>query len=152
MTASSHTPGIPQKAGIAQSHVLGLDHLVLTVADIAATVAFYEGTLGFGVLRSPEGRFALDCGGQKINLHQAGREFSPHALRPVAGSGDFCCITAIAVEELAEKLAARNVPLVAGPVTRTGRCGPLLSIYLRDPDGNLVELANRLDPVEDALP
>ncbi|WP_341705755.1 VOC family protein [Ferrovibrio sp.] len=125
-----------------------LDHLVLTVRDIDATVAFYGKALGMQETRfvSADGiaRVALSFGSQKINLHQAGREFEPKAATPVPGSGDLCFLTSRPVAEVAAHLAACGVPVIEGPVRRTGATGPILSVYIRDPDGNLLEIANRL--------
>lgn len=120
-----------------------LDHLVLTVRDVEATCRFYERVLGMERVTF-SGRVALAFGGQKINLHQAGREFEPKAARPVAGSGDFCLITKTPLEEVMRHLAAWCVPVEEGPVPRTGATGPIRSVYFRDPDGNLVEVANYL--------
>lgn len=121
-----------------------IDHLVLTVADIEAALAFYSSVLGMEVVTFAGGRKALAFGAQKINLHEAGREFEPKAARPVPGSADLCLLTSLPMAHVQAHLAARSVPLVEGPVRRTGATGPILSVYLRDPDGNLIEVANRL--------
>jgi catechol 2,3-dioxygenase-like lactoylglutathione lyase family enzyme len=127
--------------------ITALDHLVLTVRDLDATVRFYRDGLGMRLERFAEGagsaRLALHFGGQKINLHQAGREFEPKAAQPVPGSADLCFLVDRPVDELAPMLAALGHPVIEGPVARAGAAGPLRSIYLRDPDGNLIELANR---------
>ena len=129
--------------------IASIDHFVLTVADIAATCVFYEKTLGMIVDRfapadgSAE-RVALKFGSQKINPHAAGAEFSPHARKPVAGSGDFCLITETPIAQVQAHLWACGVAIEQGPVPRTGATGKLLSVYFRDPDGNLVEVSNRL--------
>ena len=125
--------------------ITALDHLVLTVRDVDATCAFYHDVLGLEVVAfGPEGgRRALRFGTQKINLHPASREFEPKAVSPTPGSADLCLLTATPVAEVAAVLAARGIPLVEGPVARTGATGPLLSVYLRDPDGNLLEIANQ---------
>lgn len=120
--------------------VRALDHLVLTVADIEATVAFYE-ALGMTRVRFGEGRVALAFGGQKINLHQAGAEIAPHAAHPRPGSADLCFLVEGDVAGLSAELAAAGLAVELGPVPRTGAQGPLTSVYLRDPDGNLVELS-----------
>lgn len=124
-----------------------LDHLVLTVADIAATCAFYERVLGMTVVSFGEGRTALAFGRQKINLHVAGKEFDPKARRPTPGSGDLCFLTSTPIQAVVGHLDATGTAIVEGPVRRTGATGPILSVYVRDPDGNLIEIANRL-PVE----
>lgn len=122
--------------------VQGLDHWVLTVRDPQRTTDFYRDVLGMTVESFAGGRLALRCGDQKINIHVAGNEFSPHAAAPTPGSGDFCCLCSVPVAQLAADLTARGVSVELGPVARTGSLGPLLSIYIRDPDGNLIELAN----------
>lgn len=119
-----------------------LDHLVLTVKDIAATCDFYQSVLGMKTVTFAENRKALLFGSGKINLHEAGKEFKPKALRPTPGSADLCFITKTPVSAVAEKLRALFIPVIEGPVNKTGAFGPLLSIYLRDPDGNLVEVSN----------
>lgn len=118
-----------------------LDHLVLTVASIAATCDFYERVLGMQVITFGEGRKALRFGAQKINLHQRGSEFAPHAKNPAAGSGDFCLIAAVPFEDIMRHVAACGVEIEQGPVARTGAQGAITSIYFRDPDGNLIEVA-----------
>jgi catechol 2,3-dioxygenase-like lactoylglutathione lyase family enzyme len=122
-----------------------LDHLVLTVASIEATCAFYVRTLGMHVVDFAQGRKALGFGAQKINLHQAGSEFVPHALRPVPGSADLCLVTTTPLDEAMAHVRAQGVALVEGPVERTGATGRMMSFYFRDPDGNLVEVSNYLD-------
>jgi catechol 2,3-dioxygenase-like lactoylglutathione lyase family enzyme len=122
--------------------VRSLDHLVLTVADIETTVAFYTTALGMNAVTFGEGRRALAFGSQKINLHQAGREFEPKALQPTPGSGDLCFLTDVPLAEVIAHLASCGVAIVEGPVDRTGAMGPIRSAYVRDPDGNLVEIAN----------
>jgi catechol 2,3-dioxygenase-like lactoylglutathione lyase family enzyme len=121
-----------------------LDHLVLTVADIDATCAFYERVLGFGVISFGESRKALTFGSQKINLHQKGKEFEPKADNPMPGSGDLCFLTRQPIVELKDQLESLKVTVIEGPMERTGATGPILSIYFRDPDGNLIEVANQL--------
>ena len=124
--------------------VASLDHLVLTVADIARTCDFYTRALGMTVVRFGAGRVALQFGRQKINLHQADRTFDPKAAVPTPGSADLCFLLAGSLEDAAAHLAALGIAIEEGPVERTGATGPILSIYLRDPDGNLVELATPL--------
>ncbi|WP_300301041.1 VOC family protein [Ferrovibrio sp.] len=125
-----------------------LDHLVLTVRDIEATVAFYETVLGMQPVRfaAADGsqRVALGFGRQKINLHQQGREFEPKARQPLPGSADLCFLTRMPLDEVIAHLRACGVAVEDGPVRRTGATGPILSAYLRDPDGNLLEISNAL--------
>ena len=125
--------------------VQGLDHLVLTVTDMARTLAFYTQHLGMTAVPFGKGRTALVFGTQKINLHLAGAPPIPHARLPTPGSADLCFLVAEPVAELAMQLREVGVDIELGPVPRTGAGEPLQSIYLRDPDGNLIELANRLD-------
>ena len=121
-----------------------LDHLVLTVADIDATCAFYERVLGMQVVKFAGGRTALSFGAQKINLHPLGREYEPKAHRATAGSGDLCLITSVPLVEVIAHLRACGVPILEGPVPKTGARGPILSVYFRDPDLNLIEVSNYL--------
>jgi catechol 2,3-dioxygenase-like lactoylglutathione lyase family enzyme len=119
-----------------------LDHLVLTVADVSATEAFYQRVLGMHPVTFANGRRALAFGNQKINLHQSGREIRPCAARPTPGSADLCFITSTPLNEVVTTLTNLGVPVEEGPVPRTGATGPIVSVYLRDPDGNLIELSN----------
>lgn len=122
-----------------------LDHLVLTVVDIESTCAFYRRVLGMDVVAFGNGeRVALAFGAQKINLHAAGREFEPKADKPTPGSADLCFITAVPLADVVAHLNAEAVPIVEGPVRRTGAAGPILSVYFRDPDRNLIEISNQL--------
>ena len=121
-----------------------LDHLVLTVADIDATMAFYTRVLGMEAVTFGAGRTALAFGRSKINLHRAGHEFEPKALRPTPGSADLCLIAAGPLEQVIEDLAAHGIPVEEGPVERTGATGPILSVYFRDPDHNLIEVTTYL--------
>lgn len=121
-----------------------LDHLVLTVADVEATCAFYQRVLGMQVVTFGAGRKALAFGAQKINLHQAGREFEPKAQRPTPGSADLCFLSSVPLPQVQAHLAACGVTVTEGPVQRTGAQGPILSVYFRDPDLNLIEVSNRL--------
>jgi catechol 2,3-dioxygenase-like lactoylglutathione lyase family enzyme len=123
-----------------------VDHFVLTVRSIEATCDFYSRVLGMEVERFGDGRTALRFGRQKINLHEAGKEFEPKAQRPVPGSGDFCLVTDVPLERVVEHLGSCGVGIVEGPVDRTGAEGGIYSVYLRDPDGNLVEVSNYPKP------
>ena len=124
------------------------DHLVLTVRDIEATTRFYERALGLEreFFRGPEGqpRHALRFGRQKINLQDAATETPTKARAPTLGAGDFCLIAARPLEEVLAHLRAEGIAIEAGPVPRTGALGPMRSVYFRDPDGNLVEVAEYL--------
>lgn len=123
-----------------------LDHLVLTVADLSETLAFYTDVLGMRAERfeAADGstRWALHFGSQKINLHQAGAEFLPKARHAAPGSADLCFLSDAAVADWADHLERAGVAIEEGPVARSGATGPILSVYLRDPDGNLIEIAN----------
>ena len=117
-----------------------LDHLVLTVADMETSVRFYTEVLGMQELTF-EGRTALAFGTSKINLHQAGREFEPKAQAPTPGSGDVCLVVDDSLDDVVAELAEAGVEIEEGPVDRTGALGTIRSVYLRDPDANLVELS-----------
>jgi catechol 2,3-dioxygenase-like lactoylglutathione lyase family enzyme len=119
----------------------GIDHLVLTVEDVEATCAFYADHLGAEVVTFGEGRPALRFGEWKINLHPAGNEYEPKAARPTPGAGDFCVTTDTPIGTVERDLREAGVEIVEGPVERTGALGPMTSVYVRDPDGNLVEVA-----------
>jgi len=119
-----------------------LDHLVLTVADIATRCQFYQSALNFEVITFAENRKALLFGSQKINLHEAGKEFEPKALRPTVGSADLCFVAETPLDEVIAHLQNRNINIIEGPLERTGATGKILSIYLRDPDQNLIEISN----------
>jgi len=125
--------------------VTGLDHLVLTVADIEATCDFYEKILGMTREAFAGGRTALKFRRQKFNLHPAGNEFEPKAVLPRPGSEDFCLIVDdVAAAEV--RLRENGIEIIEGPCPKTGATVPLLSIYCRDPDGNLVELSEYQKP------
>ena len=120
-----------------------LDHLVLTVADIDISCAFYQRVLGMEIIIFGAGRKALAFGSQKINLHQIGHEFEPKAQRPTPGSADLCFLTSVPLAQVQAHLAAQGVTVSEGPVQRTGAQGPILSVYFRDPDLNLIEVSNQ---------
>lgn len=122
--------------------ISNLDHLVLTVNDIEKTVSFYESVLGMKKEVFGRGRMALKYGTQKINLHQAGNEFEPKANKPMPGSADLCFITVTPLAEAIEHVKKCGVEIIDGPVERTGANGSILSFYFRDPDKNLIEVAN----------
>jgi len=129
-----------------------IDHLVLTCRDVAATIRFYTEVLGMKVVTFGNGRKALSFGRQKLNLHPAGQTASGGAghvaaiaARPTPGSADLCLIVAENAAAIVAHLAACGVPVEEGPVVRTGALGPIESVYVRDPDGNLIELARYVD-------
>jgi len=121
-----------------------VDHFVLTVADVAVACDFYHRVLGMTVVSFGDGRKALSFGQQKINLHAQGHEFEPKARRPTPGAGDFCLLTSVPLADVVAHLRDEGVAVIDGPVARTGATGRIASIYFRDPDGNLVEVANQL--------
>jgi catechol 2,3-dioxygenase-like lactoylglutathione lyase family enzyme len=120
-----------------------IDHLVLTVADVGATARFYAEVLGMSVVETG-GRTALRFGEQKINLHPWGHEFEPKAAKPTPGAADICLLTTIPVTQVIDELVAKGIAIVEGPIQRTGAVHPLRSVYIRDPDGNLIEIANEI--------
>jgi catechol 2,3-dioxygenase-like lactoylglutathione lyase family enzyme len=121
-----------------------IDHFVLTVASIDETCDFYQRVLGF-VRHSPEGKpTSLSFGHQKINVHQASRTFDPKARRPTPGAADFCLVTPDPIDAVVEHLGQCGVTVEKGPIERTGAVGPMISVYFRDPDGNLVEVSRYL--------
>ena len=121
-----------------------IDHVVLTVRDIPARVAFYSRVLGMREVAFGENRHALAFGRCKLNLHQAGHEFEPKAARPAPGTVDLCLLARTPIADIVRHLAAHDVAIEEGPVERTGAQGPILSVYVRDPDGNLIELSHPL--------
>jgi catechol 2,3-dioxygenase-like lactoylglutathione lyase family enzyme len=122
--------------------VESLDHLVLTVRDVGATVDFYGGVLGMDVQTFGEGRTALRFGTQRIHVHELGAGLTPVAAAPTPGSADLCFLSATPMDAMLEQLQAFGVDVVEGPTDRVGAAGNLLSVYVRDPDGNLVEISN----------
>ncbi len=119
-----------------------LDHLVLTVKDINASCEFYHRVMGMEVITFKGDRKALKFGNQKINLHPHGHEFEPKADKPTPGSADLCFIADTPLDEVIEHLKAEQVAIIEGPIERTGANGPILSVYFRDPDNNLIEVSN----------
>ena len=120
-----------------------LDHIVLTTAHTEQCTDFYTRVLGMKFERFGEGRMALKFGGQKINLHEKGKEFEPRAALAAPGTLDICFIAAVPLKDVIARLAACNVPIIEGPVMKTGAQGPIRSVYVRDPDGNLVEISEQ---------
>lgn len=127
-------------------HLQRIDHLVLTVGDIAAICDFYSRVLEIRVITFGENRKALQIGQQKINLHEHGKEFEPKALVPTPGSADLCFITEVPLPQVIQHIRSCDVQIIEGPVRRTGAAGPIESVYVRDPDGNLIEISNARDP------
>lgn len=121
-----------------------LDHLVLTVSDLQTSVRFYTQVLGMTHEVFGAGRHALKFGLQKINLHPAASPIQPHAASPCPGSADLCFLTSTPLQQVIRTLHDHAVEIESGPVTRTGAQGPILSVYFRDPDGNLLEVSNQL--------
>ena len=119
-----------------------IDHFVLTVRDIESTCEFYATVLGMEIVMFGNSRKALKFGQQKINLHQLGHEIEPNAAHPTPGSMDFCLITDIPLEQVIAHLQKLDIPIEAGIVQRTGALGAIASLYIRDPDGNLIEISN----------
>jgi catechol 2,3-dioxygenase-like lactoylglutathione lyase family enzyme len=124
--------------------VRAIDHVVLTVRDVERTLSFYERALGMTPVSFGEGRRALAFGDQKLNLHQAGREFEPKAAAPTPGAIDLCFLTDEPLEHVIAHLRDAGVAIELGPVAKTGARSALRSIYFRDPDGNLIEVANEV--------
>lgn len=126
--------------------IASLDHLVLTTRNLVRCVDFYTRVLGMSLERFGEGRQALRFGDQKINLHEYGHEFEPKAQVPTPGSLDLCFLADRSLEQVMAALEVREVPILEGPVARTGTCGPIRSVYVRDPDGNLIEISEPMAP------
>lgn len=118
-----------------------IDHLVLTVSDISTTIRFYEEVLGFSAVTFKQNRKALIFGAQKINLHQQEMEFEPKASRPTPGSADLCFITSTPINDVVSEILQAGISIIEGPVERTGATGEIMSIYIRDTDGNLIEIS-----------
>lgn len=118
-----------------------LDHIVLTVQNLRKTVQFYCNVLGMEKEVFGNGRVALKCGNQKINLHQLGNEFEPKAANPTPGSSDLCFITTTELKHAIKQVRNKGVQIIEGPVSRIGATGPIESFYIRDPDKNLIEVS-----------
>jgi catechol 2,3-dioxygenase-like lactoylglutathione lyase family enzyme len=126
-------------------NICGLDHLVMTVHNIDATCTFYTQVLGMKVIEFGNKRKALSFGRHKINLHQHGNEFAPYAASPTPGALDLCLLSTNTVEQTIRHLHQSGITIIEGPVQRTGATCPVMSVYLRDPDGNLLEIAHSLE-------
>lgn len=124
-----------------------IDHLVLTVGDIQETCKFYTKVLGMEAVTFGNGRIALKFGNQKLNLHQLGQEFEPKALKPTPGSADLCLITSNPLSKVVSHLRGCQIEIIEGPVKRTGAMGEITSVYIRDPDYNLIEISNYKDEI-----
>lgn len=130
--------------------VQSLDHVVLTVASIPATIAFYERVLGMVAQEFKPQRYALHFGEQKINLHEVGTVVDPNVRHATAGSADLCFITRTPLDEVLAHLSTQGVPVVQGPVGATGAQHRLRSVYVYDPDENLIEIANEIRPISES--
>ncbi|HSA90400.1 MAG TPA: VOC family protein [Burkholderiales bacterium] len=118
-----------------------IDHIVLTTRDREGCIRFYTQVLGMKLEKFGENRLALRFGNQKINLHEWGREFTPRAHVAAPGTLDLCFIASLPLEQVIENLKKNQVPILEGPVAKTGAAGPIRSVYVRDPDLNLVEIS-----------
>ncbi len=122
--------------------ITAIDHIVLTVTNIAETIKFYESVLGMEAELFSDGRTSLKFGTQKINLHQYGQEFEPKAKHPLPGSEDLCFISETKIDIAMKHVISHDITILDGPVERTGAIAKLVSFYFRDPDGNLIEVSN----------
>ncbi len=127
--------------------VRSIDHLVLTVKNVDETTLFYQSVLGMEKRVFDDGRAALGFGNQKLNLHEAGKEFEPKAHNAVPGSADLCFIADMELGPAIEHVKSFGIKIIEGPVTRIGAMGPMLSFYFRDPDMNLIEVSSYRDRV-----
>lgn len=123
----------------------GIDHIVLTVKDLEKTCEFYSRVLGMEVVTFGKNRRALKFGRQKFNLHEYGKEFEPKAKTPMSGAIDICLVTNSPIEDVVAHLQSVGVTTEQGPVQRTGATGPIMSVYFRDPDGNLIEVSRYVE-------
>ena len=127
-------------------HIDRIDHIVITAFDLERTIDFYSKVMGMEPITFAGGRRGLAFGRQKINLHQSGREFEPKALKPTPGSMDLCFITETPLAQVISHLKSHGVAIAQGPVEKTGALGPMMSVYFRGPDGNLIEVSNYGEP------
>ncbi|MBE3022742.1 MULTISPECIES: VOC family protein [Campylobacter] len=121
--------------------ISALDHFVLTVKDVNCSIKFYTQILGMKEISFEDGRKAVKFGSMKINFHQLGKEVKPNALNATVGSADICLLTTTLLEDVLKECKAKNVDVISDIVKRTGAKGAINSIYLRDPDGNLIEIS-----------
>ncbi len=119
-----------------------LDHVVVNVSDVNRACEFYERVLGAEIVEFGAGRKAIQIGNQKLNLHDAGSRADPVASYPAVGGADLCILTETPIADVVRHLGALAVEIIVGPVERTGATGPILSVYIRDPDGSLIEISN----------
>ena len=119
-----------------------LDHVVVNVSDVNRACEFYERVLGAEIVEFGAGRKAVQIGNQKLNLHDAGSRADPVASHPAVGAADLCILTETPIADVVHHLGALAVEIIVGPVERTGATGPILSVYIRDPDGSLIEISN----------
>ena len=134
--------------------ITAIDHIVLTSADVGKTITFYCDVLGMELqtFSPPDGsapRRALCFGCQKINIHDSAAPYLPHARNPVSGAVDICLLSDDPVTDWQHRFAKHSITIEHGPVTKAGATGPLWSVYVRDPDGNLIEISNQLDTMGD---
>jgi len=122
--------------------ISSIDHIVLTVKSLEVTIDFYKSVLGMEIEIFGENRVGLKFGNQRINLHKYGKEFKPKALFPLPGSEDLCFITKEKIDAAMAHVKKNGIDIIEGPVSRTGAAGKIISFYFRDPDGNLIEVAN----------
>jgi len=125
-------------------NIYSIDHIVLTVKDIDKSVAFYTSILGMQKREFSNGRVALFFANQKINLHKKNKELSPHAEFPTIGSADICLLTKTPLYQAIDEVKEKGISIIEGPLMRSGAQGDLLSFYIRDPDGNLIEISNAI--------
>jgi catechol 2,3-dioxygenase-like lactoylglutathione lyase family enzyme len=136
---------IPKQGG--SSVLETIDHLVLTVSSIEASLKFYTRCLGMTEVTFGSGRKALAFGRHKINLHQRGHEFLPNATHAMPGSADLCFLASVPLEQAMLRLRENGVAIEEGPVERTGAMGRIRSVYVRDPDGNLLEISEYVERI-----
>ena len=128
---------------------LNIDHVVITVSDMNKSIDFYSNILGMELhefLSSTDNvkRKSLKFGKQKINLHEASKPFKPHAINPIPGAMDICFLSEINIDDWIKIFNKFNIKIEDGPVKKTGANGPIRSIYVRDPDKNLIEISNQI--------
>ncbi|MGV8981641.1 VOC family protein [Clostridium sp.] len=123
-------------------HIIHLDHLVLTVKDIETSCKFYHEVLGLKIITVGQGKRAALCGQSKLNFYESGMEINPKANKPTPGSGDLCLVTSETLSQVVQHFGKMAISIEVGPVERKGAFGAMTSIYIRDPDANLVEISS----------